>query len=91
MRNTYAHILISLQKLLALTVMLIFSAHVNAIIITETLNVDVIDGPGFGEVGTISVTYESTDITGVNSEFLENPDVELELDRSIWSNIHQRR
>ena len=47
--------------------------------ITESLGVEVLFGPGAGETGTIDVSYDDLDITGVGDEFLDSGLFTLEM------------
>jgi len=71
-----------IQKIVTplLTALLFLSLQVNAALITEEFDVEVVSGPGTGTFGTILVEYEETLITGVGSEFLSDPDFAVVLD-----------
>ena len=64
---------------LAFSAALLFSTSANAILVTDTLDVEVIDGPGLGETGTIAVTYDTTDVPVTGSVILVPSQFELLL------------
>jgi hypothetical protein len=51
----------------------------SAALITESLGVEIVFGPATGETGTIDVSYDTDDITGVGDEILGASDFSLEL------------
>ena len=58
---------------------LAISSFANAGLITDILDVEVISGPGTGVLGTITVEYDDSLITGQGLEELWNPDFNLTL------------
>ena len=56
------------------------TSHANAALISETMDVEVISGPGTGVFCSIVVEYDDLLITGTGEEFLDNPDFALTLD-----------
>ena len=75
MKNSISRATAGIIALLALIVWT--PAH--AAPITESLGVEIVFGPATGETGTIDVSYDDLDISGVGNETLDSSQFTLEM------------
>lgn len=67
-------------KVFLAVLLLSITTHAKAGLITTILDVEVIFGPGTGTLGTITVEYDDSLISGTGEEFLDSPDFTVTLD-----------